>query len=207
MPLTDHLVLHKLFRRHAHDVRNYCSGIDIDAILLADLSEDPETTAIASRLRKQVARIEAELKLLLLKLEDPRPVTLTLGDLLQLWRMKLQSLTKGSADVDWPEELDGLGGVSLTLDSRLVVQVLCNFCAWTWDRQPAATLQVKIRKEMNRMIIDLIHPVGAHSPAEYVEENATVLAAGGLELSAAREPGAPLWIISLAIPTAPPLAG
>lgn len=198
MPLSDSSALYKLFQRLAHDVRNHCSAIDLDATLLPELSDDPQVAAVAGRVRKQVARIEADLKLLLLKLEDPRPITLTVDDLLQIWRMKLKPLAAGTAAVIWPEVP---AGASITLDSRLTVQVLSSFCAWTWDRQPGSKIEVAVRAEPSRVIIDLILPQGSEPPADYVMETAEVMAVGGLQLSAARDISGTRCMISLVVPT------
>jgi hypothetical protein len=198
MPLSDPIALHKLFRRHAHDVRNHCSGIDLDATLLAELGGDPETAAIATRLKKQVARIEADLRLLLLKLEDPQTVTLTLGDLLQLWRMKLQPLDRRSSAMVWPEIQ---GGPSISLDTRLTVQVLCNLAIKIWDCHPDAAIEVVPHVGTERVVLDLVLPPdGPGPPADYVKETSAVLAAGGLGLALKRQPPDDRWLISLEIP-------
>ncbi len=198
MPLSDPTALQKLFRRHAHDLRNHCSGIDLDATLLAELAGDPENAAIATRLKKHVARIEADLRLLLLKLEDPQTVTLTLGDLLQLWRMKLQSLDRRSSAMVWPEIQ---GGPSISLDSRLTVQVLCNLAVRIWDRHPEAAVEVVPQVETERVVLNLVLPRdGPGPPADFVNETSSVLAAGGLALALKRHPSDDRWLISLEIP-------
>ena len=198
MPLPPQENMLKFVRRHAHDVRNHCSGIDLDATLLAELSEDPEIMAIATRLKKQVARIELDLKLLLLKMEEPRPVTITVGDLIQLWRMKLQPVPGARGSVNWPEVS---AGTPITLDTRLTVQALCDLALRAWDGDPSASLEVMVRSEAGRVLLDVIHPPGGPQPAaNFVEEMAAVLALGGLDMNVTLDPGSRQWIITLAIP-------
>lgn len=188
----------KFIRRHAHDVRNHCSGIDLDAMLLVELSDDPELSAMALRLKKQVARIELDLKLLLLKMEEPRAVTLTVGDLLQLWRMKITPLSNGIGSIVFPEKD---GETPIALDSKLTLQALCDLTLRTWDRHPGAALEVTTRITPQLVMLDLIHPAQGLAPkTDLMEEMAAVLAVSGLRLHCALDPTGERWVVTLAIP-------
>lgn len=172
--------------------------MNLDATLLGDLSDDPDITAIADRLKTQVAKIEFDLKLLLLKMEEPRPVTLTVGDLLQLWRMKLKPLSLGAGSMIWPE---AGGETPITLDTRLTIQALCDITLRAWDLHPGVSLEVKLHKEPERVRLDLIlPPQRIPLAADFLEEMAAVLAVGSLQLDSAWEPDGERWVITLAIP-------
>lgn len=202
MPLPASETMVKFVRRHAHDVRNHCSGIDLDASLLAELSDDAEITAMAGRLKKQVARIELDLKLLLLKIEEPRPVTITTADLVQLWRMKLEPVSVGAGSILWPE---ASAGIPITLDTKLTVQALCELAVRSWDRHPVAALEVAMRIKPEQVMLDLIQPPDGLQPAaDFIEEMAAVLAVGGLQLSTARDELGERWVTTLVIPVSNP---
>lgn len=187
----------RFIRRHAHDVRNHCSGIDLDAILLMELSDDQEIRASAQRLKKYVARIELDLKLLLLKLEEPRAVTLTVGDLLQLWRMRITPLSAGMGSIVFPERG---GETPIALDTKLTLQALCDLTLRTWDSHPGAALEVTTRLEPPLVMLDLIHPPQGLQPSrDLMEEMAAVLAVSGLRLHSALDPARERWVITLAI--------
>jgi hypothetical protein len=197
MPLPDPELMYRLVRRHTHDLRNHCSGIDLDATLLGELSTDPEVAAMALRLKRQVARIESDIKFLLLKLEESNPVTVSVGDLLQLWRMKLQPLTTDTPPIAWPD----ISGPSVTLDSRLVVQVLCDLTLRAWDRNPALPMEVQVRRIPEQVVIELIQtPDGFQAPVEYLNDTAALLMARGLQLIASTSPSGTGWKTSLLIP-------
>lgn len=198
MSLPEPDLMYRLIRRLTHDVRNHCSGIDLDATLLGELSEDPEMSAMALRLKRQVARIESDIRFLLLKLEASHPVTVSVGDLLQLWRMKLPSAAE-SPSIIWPDAT----GPSVTVDSRLVVQVLCDLTLRAWERNPGLAMEVEVRVNPHQVVIELIQsPEGLAGPADYLNDTAALLAARGLQLSSSEDPSKKAMVICLAIPAA-----
>ena len=198
MPPPDTETLLKLFRRHAHDVRNHCSGIHLDAALLAELGDDVEIADMAARLKKQVGRIEAELKFLLLQLEEPQFLTLTVGDLIQLWRMKLKLRPPEDGLLVWPEEDSS---VSITLDSRLTVQALCELTTGAMERHPHSKLEVAIRNEPQSAVVELKEPAcGAQPPSKEMEEWARILHRGGVALECRYDDAAERWCIVVQIP-------
>ncbi|MES2466452.1 MAG: hypothetical protein V4675_04050 [Verrucomicrobiota bacterium] len=197
--MPDHApeLIYRLIRRHTHDLRNHCSGIGLAATLLEELSEDPEVTATAHRLKRQVALIEFDIKLLLLTLENPCPVTVSVSDLLQFWRMKLQSLGEESLAITWPEACEA----SVALDSRLVVQVLSDLTLRAGARNPGLCLEVVVRLHPQMVVIDLVEPrEGLKPPADYVNDSAAILAERGLKLTASADIAGDRWATSLSIP-------
>ena len=188
----------KMIRRHAHDIRNHCSGIDMDATLLEMLSEDTEMTAVSVRLKKQVARIEADLKLLLVKLDTPQPVSLTVGDLLQLWKMKLGTVELAAITVAWPTP-----GTfpAIMLDPRIVVPLLCDFTFRLGERQPGEPLEITVREQGNRIRISVIPAMDFLAlPQDYMDEVQTLLEAGGMSVESTLDPATSRWTVSFDVP-------
>ena len=197
MPYHDPKLIYRLIRRHTHDLRNHCSGIDLAVTLLEELRDDPEVTATALRLKRQAALIEFDIKLLLLTLEEPCPVAVSVGDLLQFWRMKLQTLGEGSPAITWPQACEA----SVALDARLVVQVLSDLTLRAGARNPGLCLEVQVRLHPQMAIIDLMEPRGGpRPPSDYVDDAAAILAERGLKLTASTDIAVDRWATSLFIP-------
>lgn len=195
------LALTKMIRRHAHDIRNHCSGIDLDATLVAELSEDVEMSAAAVRLQKQVARIEADLKLLLVKLEKPNPVSLTVTDLLQLWKLKLGTLEHGAIAVIWPPE-----GTfpPIMLDPRVVLPLLCDLAFRLSQPQRGDSLEITVRQEDFRIRFSVITTMDhLPLPQDYMEEAETLLEAGGIVAESALDPANSRWTFNFDVPCFP----
>ena len=162
------------------------------------LSEDTEMTAVSVRLKKQVARIEADLKLLLVKLDTPQPVSLTVGDLLQLWKMKLGTVELAAITVAWPTP-----GTfpAIMLDPRIVVPLLCDFTFRLGERQPGEPLEITVREQGNRIRINVIPAMDFLAlPQDYMDEVQTLLEAGGMSVESVLDPAASRWTVSFEVP-------
>ena len=187
----------KLLRRHAHDVRNHCSGLDLDAALLAEISDNPEILALASRLKNQVSRIETGLKAILLKVEDARPVTVTTGDLLQMWQHRVSGLTGVADVVEWPGTVDA---VPILLDSRLVIQVLTELTLKACSRNRGVPVKVVVNVSPHSVAFSLCEPISAILPEDYMEETARVLTPRGAQLQWALDSDSPERRTTLSVP-------
>lgn len=192
--------LDKIIRRHAHDIRNHCAGIDLEAALVAELSDDPEVMAASVRLNKQVARIEADLKLLLLKLETPQPVCITVADLLHLLKLKVGKLHGGAIPITWPAAETF---PPIMLDPRVLLPLLCDLLFRLSEARPGEPLGITVREAGDRIRIGVMATMDyLPVPQDYLDEMRTMLEAGGIPVESALDPAGSRWTVSFDIPCA-----
>ena len=200
MPFSDPALIIKLLRRHVHDVRNHCSGLDLDASLLAEISDDPETVALAARLKNQVSRIESDLKAILLKVDDSRPIAVTTGDLLQIWKLRVSKLAGAEDLIEWP---GSSGSTPVFLDSRLVVQVLTELTIKACSRNRGVAVRIVVDASPEGVSFQLCEPINTILPFDYLEETAMLLSSKDAKLSWSQDPDSKEWITALSVSRPP----
>jgi hypothetical protein len=94
-------------RQHTHDLRNDLNGLDLEAALLSDLTNETEVRESVARLRGEIRRIATSLRALSSKFADPRPNPLRLpaAELFLIWQDQWRELP-ARPEVEWTGTLD-----------------------------------------------------------------------------------------------------
>ena len=74
----------QIISKHVHDVRNSINCLDLEAVLLGELSTDSEVVGTARRMSAELVQLEAMVKALQYKFALPAPPPLASGDKLPL---------------------------------------------------------------------------------------------------------------------------
>jgi len=74
--------IERIIRKHVHDVRNSISCLDLQAVLLSEVSTDSEVAGTMRRMRAELTQLEATVKALQQNFAEPARPTLTSDDLL-----------------------------------------------------------------------------------------------------------------------------
>ncbi|MDB6069944.1 MAG: hypothetical protein JWL81_1115 [Verrucomicrobiales bacterium] len=184
-----------IVRRHAHDVRNHLNGLELNATLLGELVEDPDAAETVAQMRRILSQLEENIKSLLIRFDEPRPVMVAAGDLLQLWRMQVRRFEGSEHHLLWP---DVQAGQSLEVDAKAVVSVLCELTLAAWKRGNGQPLQAGLNCTDGEVTVSLSEP-GQRMPFPQDLASATgrfIALHGGLMKSGPDESGH-FWVTSL----------
>ena len=189
-------------RRHAHDVRNHFGGINLETTLIRELVSDEEVGASAERIRRHLEQLEGCVRaLLLMMVEEPRPVTVAAGDLFQLWRLKLGNYEARQQAIEWPPARESL---TITVDVRIVVHVLCKITWAAWQQSPGAPLQATWESSGGTLVIGLVEASRAAPLAQgLLDEAHELLSATGAQFNHAQDVATGKWITELTFPGSP----
>ena len=187
--------IYKRIRRHAHDVRNHFGGIDLEATLVRELIDDVEVGAAAARIRRHLDQLEGCVRSMLMMVEEPRPVTVAAEDLLQLWRMKLGNYEARQQAIEWPAAGEPL---TITVDVRPVVHVLCKVTLAAWQRSSGIPLQATWKSAGGTLVLGLVEaPHEACLPQSLLDEANDLLSAVKVQFSHAQDPQTGKWVTEL----------
>ena len=180
-------------RKHAHDVRNYVNCLDLEASFLEELVTDPEAVATVQRMRSQLRQLDLVVKSLSVKFAEPRPVTITAADLLQLWQHQVSAFGP-SGSIAWlaPTELQ-----LVTLDPAVTVIVLRELIMEAATRCRA--LKAGVRTSADE-VTAYIEEADTVVPSDELGEHLLLVAANGGRLHRAHDVVAGIWVTSLSFP-------
>lgn len=130
-----------MIRRHAHDVRNHLNALELDTMLLEELVADETAKRSLAQMRRHCLMLETEIRMLLVKFDPPRPVTVAAGDLIQLWKLQVDRLSGPELQVVWPENTIA---ATLTLDVKAVVAGLTEWTLAAGRRSHGKPLTVSL---------------------------------------------------------------
>ncbi len=170
-----------IIRRHAHDVRNSINSLDLEAVLLGELSTDPAVAGTLRRMRVELTQLEATVKALQYKFTEPAPLTLTTNDLMDLWQRQIAPLETATRKIEWsasPEAQD------ITLDAHAILSVMRELVLAAWGRAPASALKAAVVTMDQHVTLELREPISSTPPAaEALEEQQRLVALHGGTLS------------------------
>lgn len=153
-------------RQHTHDLRNELNGLDLEAALLADIVTDAEATEGVARMRAEIRKIAADLRVLSSKFLEPHPnpVRLSAQDLFLIWQDQLGELTK-KPDMAWTSTLEEeFVSVDPTAVSAALREVLANAHSFG----TGAKLQASARVVDGEVIFEMREPkVNSVDPARW----------------------------------------
>jgi hypothetical protein len=183
-----------IMRKHAHDVRNYVNCLDLDASFLEELVADPEAVTTVQRMRGQLRQLDLVVKSLSVKFAEPRPVTITAADLLQLWQHQVTVFDGSSGSIAWlaPTELK-----VVTLDPGVIVIVLRELTMEAATR--CRSVKAGVRTSADE-VTAYIEEAGKGVPSDELGERLLLVAANGGRLHRAHDVVAGIWVTSLSFP-------
>lgn len=152
----------RIIRKHTHDVRNSINSLDLEAVILGELTTDPEVIGTLVRIRAELTQLEATAKSLLYKFAEPAPQTLTTGDLLHLWQRQIAPLESAARRIAWsasPEVQD------ITLDAPAILSVMRELVLAAWGRAPASVLKAAVITLDQGVALELREPLSSTPPA------------------------------------------
>jgi hypothetical protein len=170
--------IERIIRRHVHDVRNSVNCLDLQAVLLSEVTTDPGVAETLRRMRAELTQLDATVKALQYKFTEPAPLTLTSGDLLYLWQRKIAPLETADRRMAWsppPVARD------ISLDAQAVLSIMRELVLGAWGRAPASVLKAAVITTDQRVALELREPNSITPPAAEVmgEQHALVATHGG----------------------------
>lgn len=189
-----------IVRRHAHDVRNHLNGLELNATLLGELVEDPDAAETVGQMRRILAQLEENIKSLLIRFDEPRPVMVAAGDLLQLWRMQVRRFEGTDQQLMWP---DVQISQSLEVDAKAVVSVLCELTLAAWKRGNGQPLQAGLKLVEGEVTVSLSEPgQRLPFPQDLASATARFISLHGGRMESGADGTGQFWVTSLTFPGA-----
>jgi len=191
----------RLVYRHAHDVRNQLNCLELDLMLMGELTTDPATLDCVARLRTHLAALEMQVKALVVKFAEPEPIAVGAADLLHLWKGQAAPLQRPGRELKW---VFASLPASLRLDARAIVSGLTELTLAAWSRAGGRPLTAALT------VTEATASVTLHEPGQVVgltpdliSELGRLVTAnnGSLEHEPAQD--APGWVTTLTFPVLP----
>lgn len=190
--------IERIIHNHVHDVRNSIHCLNFEAMLLGEISTDPEVTGAVQRMCAELTQLEAAVKALQYKFAAPAPMALTSGDLLHLWQRQIAPLETTSRRISWaapPTERE------LTLDAHAVVSAMREIVLAAWGRVPACALKAAVTTTDRSVVMELREPIPKTPPAAAaLEQHQRLLAIHGGTLLVGEDVLTGERIVSLSFP-------
>lgn len=152
----------RFIRQLSHDLRNQLNAAELQAMLVNELSQDPELKGELRRLRELVSRLGTTLQTLSSQLTEPQPTTMDYpaADLIADLRKRVGQSFPGQAEqLDWPEAIPA---VILHIDPMLVSAAVLELIENAF-RHRNGEEQIRLATEINgdRFILTLREPKAA----------------------------------------------
>ncbi len=196
--------IQRIISEHVHDVRNSINCLDLEAVLLGELSTDPEVVGTLRRMCSELKQLEATVKALQYKFAEPSPLTLTSGDLLHLWQRQIAPLETADRRIVWsppPVARD------IFLDAHAVLSILRELVLGAWGRAPASVLKAAVITTDRRVALELRESISSTpSAAEVLGEQQRLVATHGGTLAVREDAPAGERIVTLTFPVLQPQA-
>lgn len=172
----------------------------MEATLISELSEDPEVAESVVRIKRHLQMMDGYVKTLLMMVDTPRPVVVTAGDLLQLWRLKLGNHQSLNQTIEWPT---GHELLPMSVDTRAVVHVLCNLTLAAWQRSPDSPLLATLEVAEGTFTVGLAE--GPHEnplPQHILFEAEGLIVRQGGDFKHFQDLGSGRWLTKISLPVA-----
>ena len=151
--------LAQFIRQLTHDVRNDLNGLDLEAVLLADLIPDGEAAESVARIRAQGRRLAGDLRVLSAKFADPKPALelYAARELFLIWKDQLAAL-QPAPTVEWK---DTIGAERVKVDATALAHVFRELLANAQSFGTGAPIFAEARMEDRSIVFELREPKGA----------------------------------------------
>jgi len=154
--------IERIISKHVHDVRNSIHCLHFEAVLLGELTTDPEVAGAVRRMSAELTQLEATVKALQYNFAEPAPLTLTSGDLLYLWQRQIASLETADRRIAWsppPVARD------MNLDAHAVLSIMRELILDAWWRAPASVLKAAVITTDHHVALELRESISSTPPA------------------------------------------
>ncbi len=143
-------------RQHTHDVRNELNGLDLEAALLAELVPDGEPAEGVARIRAQIHRLAADLRMLAGKFAEPHPsrAIYEARELFLIWQDQLTALDPAPL-VEWS---DTLGVEQVNVDAAALAEVFRELLANAQAFATGAPLHATAHVQDRAVVFELREP-------------------------------------------------
>ena len=148
-----------------------------EAVLLGELSTDPEVANTVKRICAELTHLEETTKALHYKFSTPAPLTLSSTDLLSLWQQQIATLETDTRQISWsahpiPQDI--------ILDSHAMLSVMRELILAAWGRSPTCVLKAAIVTTDQFLAMEMREPSSAIPPeAEVLKEQQCLVAIHG----------------------------
>jgi len=151
--------LAQFLRQHTHDVCNDLNGLDLEAVLLADLAPGREAGESVARIRGQIRQLAADLRGLSAKFIDPKPTRALYAarELFLIWQDQLATLDPAPT-AQWS---DASGTEQVNVDAGNLAHVFLELLANAQAFGTGAPVLAAARVEDTRAIFELREPKDA----------------------------------------------
>jgi hypothetical protein len=153
--------IERIIYNHVHNVRNSINCLDLLAVLLGEVSTDPEVASTMQRMCVELTQLQATVMTLQYKFAQPAPQTLTSGDLLYLWQRQIAPLEMAEHRMVWsppPVARD------MMLDADAMLSIMRELVLDAWWRAPASVLKAAVITTDHRVALELREPISSTPP-------------------------------------------
>ena len=190
--------IERIIQKHAHDVRNSLCGLNLQAVLLGEVSTDPEVTDTVRRMCAELTQLEATVKALQCKFSKPAPLTFTSADLLNLWQRQITPLETASRRISWSVPLVAR---ELMVDAHAIISVMREIVLEAWWRAPISALKAAVITTDQDVVMELREPIPSTPPAaKEMEQHQRIIAIHGGTLEVSEDALAGERITALSFP-------
>lgn len=189
--------IEQIICQHVHDVRNSLNSLSLEALLLGELSTDPQVDGTVRRMCSELAQLEGMVKAFHFKFAEPSPQALTSCDLLDLWKQEIAPHQTGEHQVTWsptPEARE------IILDAPAMLSVMHEIILGAWSRAPAATLKASVCNTGDGVALELREPIPSRPP-KGLEQQRHVVATHGGTLAVEEDEATGERVFTLAFPS------
>lgn len=140
-------------------MRNDLNGLDLEAALIGDLVPDGDAAEGVARMRGQIRRIAAEMRVLAGKFAEPRPTRALYAarELFLIWQDQLAALDP-APEVQWS---DTVGAEQVNVDAAALAQVFRELLANAQAFGTGAPLLAAARLGDGQIVFELREPKDA----------------------------------------------
>jgi len=196
--------IERIIKKHVHDVRNSIHSLDLQAVLLNEVSADPEVAETLGRMRTELTHLGATVKALQYKFTKPTPLILTSGDLLYLWKRQITPLETTTCQISWSAPPVAR---ELNIDAHAIISVMREIVLDAWWRAPSSVLKAALTTTDQSVVMELREPIPKTPPAaETLEQHQRLIAIHGGTLVVSEDALAGERITALNFPLQQPRA-
>jgi hypothetical protein len=195
--------IERIINNHVHDVRNSINCLDLLAMLLGEVSSDPEVAETVQRMCTELTQLQATVMALQYKFAKPAPLTLTSGELLSMWQRQIALIETAERRMAWgpPPPV----AREMTLDAAAVLSIMRELVLEAWWRTPSSVLKAAVITTGHRVELELREPTSSTLPkAEALEEQQRLIASHGGTLAVCADAPAGERIFTLTFPVLQP---
>ncbi len=147
--------IQKIVHQHVHDARNSINCLQLEFVWLEHLANEPEIAATVTRMRVELAELEAALEFLQVKFSNPKFSIITVEEFMELWKARIAPLESAAHLIAWSPMVSS---AILNLDADAILSVLREIIKKAWQCAEGKILKAGIEIEEDRIMITVREP-------------------------------------------------